>query len=100
MNDRQCRRHCRRLQPRHTNLTSIKAVGVALAQCGGGGAACSAAVGEAAKLIPVVGHLFAGASTFLSVRWLGLQVVAKAKEASNNVYGVLLESPPRPHTFH
>jgi len=61
---------------------------------------CSAAVGEAAKLIPVVGHLFAGASTFLSVRWLGLQVVVKAKEASNNVYGVLLESPPRPHTFH
>jgi hypothetical protein len=48
-------------------------------------------MGEAAKLVPVVGHIFAGASSFLSVRWLGRQTVMKAREASEKVYGLLLD---------
>lgn len=61
-------------------------------QCSGGaGGVCSVAMGEAAKLVPVVGHIFAGASSFLSVRWLGRQTVMKAREASEKVYGLLLD---------
>jgi energy-coupling factor transporter ATP-binding protein EcfA2 len=61
-----------------------------LAQCAGtGGAACGAAMAEVSKFIPVVGAVFSGASTFLSVRYIGLQVITAAEEASSRIYTII-----------
>ena len=54
-----------------------------LTQCAStGGVACGAVMSEASKVIPVVGAVFSGVTTFLSVRYIGLQVIAAAAEAS------------------
>jgi hypothetical protein len=61
-----------------------------LAQCAGtGGVACGAAMSEASKMIPVVGAVFSGVTTFLSVRYIGLQVITAAAEASSKIYTIL-----------
>jgi len=61
-----------------------------LAQCAGtGGAACGAAMAEVSKFIPVVGAVFSGVSTFLSVRFIGIQVITAAEEASSRIYTII-----------
>ena len=47
-----------------------------------GGAVCSA---EAAKLVPIVGNIFSGVSTFVLVRWLGLHVVEDARKSAEKL---------------
>lgn len=48
-------------------------------------------VKEAMKFVPMVGGIFAAASEFWFIRWLGFHVTKKAKEAAEMIQSAILE---------